>query len=83
MRSLEDSQEKLLWEGLWEGCLGRQDDRGLGHPEGTQRRTDGTQKEETMGVTLPAHTEAPDSYLSYTRNHMTGGNFRKEATLEK
>lgn len=30
MRSLEDSQEKLLWEGLWEGCLGRQDDRELG-----------------------------------------------------
>lgn len=49
MRSLEDSQERLLWEGLWEGCLGRQDDRALGHPEGTQRRRDGTQKEEIMG----------------------------------
>lgn len=49
MRSLEDSQKRLLWEGLWEGCLGRQDDRGLGHPEGTQRRTDGTQNEEIMG----------------------------------
>lgn len=49
MRSLEDSKERLLWEGLWEGYLGRRDDRGLGHPEGTQRRSDGTQKEEVMG----------------------------------
>ena len=50
MSSLEDSKWGLLWEGLWEGCLGRQHDRGLGHPKGTQRRRDGTQKEEVMGL---------------------------------
>lgn len=27
MRSLEDSKGRLLWEGVWKGCLGRQHDR--------------------------------------------------------
>lgn len=37
MRCLGDGKERLLWEGVQEACLGRHDDRGLGHPEGTQR----------------------------------------------
>lgn len=77
MRCLGDGKEKLLWEGVQEACLGRHDDRGLGHPEDTQRMERWDTEREGKEVNSACSHQSLLSCLSHTTHHFVQGNVTK------